>query len=54
MAAVKVVGATPAAAKATLAVSRPSGGRVAMSKTRVEVDLGRSRKSRSSGLSGWI
>jgi hypothetical protein len=46
-----VVPTVPTGAAATMMASRPGGGEVAMAKTRVEVDLGRSRKS---GPSGWI
>jgi hypothetical protein len=45
----KAAGATPVAAEAMATVSRPKAGGVTMVKTRVEVDLGRSRKSRPSG-----
>jgi hypothetical protein len=51
LAAAKAVGLTLAAALATVVVSTPRGG-VAMLKTRVEVDLGWSRKSEPSGPPG--
>jgi hypothetical protein len=45
MAAAKAAGVMPAATEATMTVSRPGAGGVAMVKKRVELDLGQSRKS---------